>query len=69
MKAALNGVPSLSILDGWWLEGCVEGSTGWAIGTDSSAPSDPAREAESFYGKLEFTIAPLFYQRPLALLK
>ena len=32
MKAALNGVPSLSVLDGWWIEGCVEGVTGWAIG-------------------------------------
>ena len=32
MKAALNGVPSLSILDGWWIEGCIEGVTGWAIG-------------------------------------
>ena len=31
MKAALNGVPSLSILDGWWIEGCIEGFTGWAI--------------------------------------
>ena len=31
MKAALNGVPSLSILDGWWIEGCIEGVTGWAI--------------------------------------
>ena len=32
MKAALNGVPSLSVLDGWWIEGCLEGTTGWAIG-------------------------------------
>ena len=32
MKAALNGVPSFSVLDGWWREGCVEGVTGWAIG-------------------------------------
>ena len=32
MKAALNGVPSLSVLDGWWLEGHIEGVTGWAIG-------------------------------------
>ena len=31
MKAAMNGVPSLSILDGWWIEGCIEGVTGWAI--------------------------------------
>jgi starch phosphorylase len=37
MKAAVNGVPSLSILDGWWIEGCFPGITGWAIGDDSSA--------------------------------
>ncbi|GIW74314.1 MAG: hypothetical protein KatS3mg103_0836 [Phycisphaerales bacterium] len=38
MKAALNGVPSLSTLDGWWLEGCIQGQTGWAIGKDDFAP-------------------------------
>ena len=38
MKAALNGVPSLSVLDGWWVEGCIEGVTGWAIGTEGDAP-------------------------------
>ena len=37
MKAALNGVPSLSVLDGWWIEGCHEGLTGWAIAFKSSA--------------------------------
>ena len=45
MKAALNGVPSLSILDGWWLEGCIEGVTDWGIGVDEGAhnsPLDPA---------------------------
>lgn len=66
MKAALNGVPSLSVLDGWWVEGCIEGVTGWAIGEDGSRPSDPAREAASLYDKLEYVIAPLFYKRPLA---
>jgi glycogen phosphorylase len=65
MKAALNGVPSLSVLDGWWLEGCLEGVTGWAIGEDGGQPSDPAREAASLYDKLEYVIAPLYYQRPL----
>jgi len=65
MKAAINGVPSLSILDGWWLEGCVEGVTGWAIGEDSGLPSDPAAEPDSLYTKLESVIAPLFYRRPL----
>jgi starch phosphorylase len=66
MKAALNGVPSLSILDGWWVEGHLEGVTGWSIDEDPRSPSDPAREAESFYAKLEYVIAPMFYRRPLA---
>jgi starch phosphorylase len=62
MKAALNGVPSLSILDGWWLEGCVEGVTGWAI--DGSRSTDQDRrppDAVSLYEKLEQTVAPMFY--------
>ena len=59
MKAALNGVPSLSILDGWWIEGCIEGVTGWAIGTDG--PSNPNAEAFSLYSKLESVILPMFY--------
>lgn len=66
MKAALNGVPSLSILDGWWVEGCLEGVTGWAIGEDGGKPGDPQREALSLYEKLEHVIAPLYYRRPLA---
>jgi starch phosphorylase len=66
MKAALNGVPSFSVLDGWWLEGCHEGITGWAIGEDGGLPSDTARESASLYDKLEYVIAPLFYQRPMA---
>ncbi len=56
MKAALNGVPSLSILDGWWIEGCAESVTGWAI---EDAQTE-AMEAESLYNKLEKGIAPLF---------
>ncbi|MBI1356097.1 MAG: alpha-glucan family phosphorylase [Acidobacteria bacterium] len=66
MKAALNGVPSLSVLDGWWVEGCVEGATGWAIGDDAEAPSDPEAEAASLYHKLERCIVPMFYGRPTA---
>ncbi|HSQ57537.1 MAG TPA: alpha-glucan family phosphorylase, partial [Gemmata sp.] len=66
MKAAVNGVPSLSILDGWWVEGCFEGLTGWAIGEDGGKPSDPAREATSLYEKLEYVVAPLFYTRRFA---
>jgi starch phosphorylase len=56
MKAALNGVPSLSVLDGWWIEGCAENVTGWAI-TDFD---DEVQEADYLYNKLETTIAPLF---------
>jgi len=59
MKAALNGVPSLSILDGWWIEGCAEDVTGWAIDDIEAA------EAQNLYDKLENCIAPL-YQRPNA---
>ena len=49
MKAALNGVPSLSILDGWWIEGCAENTTGWAIEDGETE----AAEANSLYDKLE----------------
>lgn len=56
MKAALNGVPSLSILDGWWIEGCIEGVTGWAI----EDGADDVAEAESLYHKLETAVAPTF---------
>jgi glycogen phosphorylase len=58
MKAALNGVPSLSVLDGWWIEGCIEGVTGWAIDDLDRAEE----EADSLYGKLESKILPLYYQ-------
>ena len=57
MKAALNGVPSLSILDGWWIEGWIEGVTGWAIDDHE----EDAGEANSLYDHLEQTILPLFY--------
>lgn len=66
MKAALNGVPSLSVLDGWWIEGCVEGATGWAIGHDQDLPEDPSVEAASLYDQLELVILPMFYGRPFA---
>lgn len=58
MKAALNGVPSLSVLDGWWIEGCEEGVTGWAIGGDGDR--DASRHAASLYDKLENTVLPTF---------
>jgi len=66
MKAAANGVPSLSVLDGWWIEGHVEGVTGWSIGDDWEAESNPARETASLYDKLEYMIVPMFYGRPRA---
>jgi starch phosphorylase len=56
MKAALNGVPSLSILDGWWIEGCAENTTGWAI----EDGEDEAAEATSLYEKLEKSIASMY---------
>jgi starch phosphorylase len=64
MKAALNGVPSLSVLDGWWCEGWVEGVTGWSIGDDWEIEGDAGREASALYDKLERVIGPLFYGRP-----
>ena len=60
MKAALNGVPSLSILDGWWIEGCIEGFTGWAI----EDGANDVEEAASLYKKLETAVVPLFLQQP-----
>jgi glycogen phosphorylase len=50
MKAAFNGVPSLSVADGWWIEGCIEGLTGWSVD-----------DANSLYDKLERVVLPLFY--------
>lgn len=66
MKAALNGVPSLSILDGWWIEGHVEGATGWAIGDGWQSETNTDNEVASMYDKLEHVIFPMFYQQPNA---
>ena len=60
MKAAMNGVPSLSILDGWWIEGCIEGVTGWAI----EDGANDAEEANSLYTKLEMAAVPLYRDTP-----
>ena len=67
MKAALNGVPSLSVLDGWWCEGCIEGVTGWAIadcnqGIDKTLTNDRSTDAATLYDKLEKIILPLYYK-------
>ncbi len=61
MKATHNGVPNFSVLDGWWIEGWIEGYTGWAIGPSPDVPADPARDADDLYYKLETTIIPTFY--------
>jgi starch phosphorylase len=64
MKAALNGVPSLSVLDGWWIEGCIEGVTGWSIGENGrkiDQNQEQTNDALSLYEKLEEVVLPLFY--------
>ncbi len=65
MKAALNGVPSLSVLDGWWIEGCIEGITGWSIGENGRKidqnKDQTYDDAISLYHKLEQVVLPLFY--------
>lgn len=59
MKAAFNGVPSLSVLDGWWLEGCIENVTGWAVGcAEMTCEADDQRD---FYNKLENKVLPIYY--------
>jgi glycogen phosphorylase len=58
MKAALNGVPSLSVLDGWWIEGAIDGVTGWSI--DAETGADDALTADALYNLLENTILPLY---------
>ena len=66
MKAAHNGVPSFSVLDGWWIEGHIEGITGWSIGPEPAAAGvsqDANRQdAEDLYRKLRAIIAPMFYR-------
>ena len=58
MKAAFNGVPNLSVLDGWWIEGCIEGVTGWGIG-DAAGMADG--NARALYDKLEQVVLPLYF--------
>jgi starch phosphorylase len=59
MKSSFNGVPQLSVLDGWWIEGCIEGVTGWAIGDDSEVHNGD--DARRFYDKLESVVLPLWH--------
>ena len=60
MKATLNGVPNLSILDGWWAEGCRDGINGWAIG-DPTLANDQA-DADHLYRTLQEKVIPAFYE-------
>lgn len=65
MKAALNGVPNFSVLDGWWIEGHIEGVTGWSIGSTPTElrPNDNHdQDAWDLYQKLEKVILPLYYE-------
>ena len=59
MKATFNGVPNLSVLDGWWIEGCIEDVTGWAVGDSGTSNNDD--DAVSLYEKLERKVLPLYY--------
>ena len=63
MKAALNGVLNLSVMDGWWVEACIEDVTGWSIGLDRDSGSDE-HHGESLHEKLAGTVLPLYYKEP-----
>ena len=65
MKAAANGVPNCSILDGWWIEGWREGDTnGWGIApADLEGDAQDEAEANAFYEVLEKQIVPMYYDR------
>ena len=62
MKTAHNGIPSLSILDGWWIEGCIEGFTGWSIGSAPDIESSDQEDAASLYDKLQNIVIPTYYK-------
>jgi len=65
MKAAMNGVVNVSILDGWWDEG-YEGDNGWAIGSRDRDPDEGAQDwadAQDLYRLLEDEVVPLWYER------
>ena len=66
MKAVHNGIPNFSVLDGWWIEGHIEGVTGWSIGptTEPLAQSktEDQEDAQELYQKLRTVIVPMFYQ-------
>ncbi|WP_448203786.1 alpha-glucan family phosphorylase [Azospirillum sp. sgz302134] len=59
MKAALNGVLNLGVLDGWWMEACIDGTTGWAIGDANLGTAGD--DAEDLYRKMESDVLPLYH--------
>jgi starch phosphorylase len=61
MKAALNGVLNLSVLDGWWVEACIDGVNGWSVGAEGAQEEE---HAKTLYERLEGTVLPLFYKDP-----
>lgn len=67
MKCAHNGVLNFSVLDGWWIEGCIEGVTGWAIGPEPNEADlenyDESLDIEDLYNKLENIIIPKYYEQ------
>ena len=60
MKAVHNGIPNFSVLDGWWIEGHIEGITGWSIASKSSKPGNDEKDAQEIYDKLENIILPMY---------
>ncbi len=60
MKAAMNGTLNLSVLDGWWPEGCEPGVTGWAIGDGTVGGDTDLRDLRSLYDTLEREVLPAF---------
>ncbi|MCW4019946.1 MAG: alpha-glucan family phosphorylase [Candidatus Bathyarchaeota archaeon] len=67
MKAAHNGVVNFSVLDGWWIEGCIDDVTGWSIGPSPDEPVSESerrtRELQDLYNKLEYLVVPTYYQK------
>ncbi|HSW61969.1 MAG TPA: alpha-glucan family phosphorylase [Dissulfurispiraceae bacterium] len=61
MKACHNGVPNFSVLDGWWIEGHIEGITGWSIGPSADVTADSSYDADDLYHKLETVLIPTYY--------
>jgi starch phosphorylase len=64
MKAAMNGVLNVSILDGWWPEACQHGENGWAIGSEHVPPTveeQDRQDAQNLYAVFENEVVPTYY--------